>query len=150
MHISTKTYDHNEGLSCCFRQPKATHSHCSLLHGYSLAFTFTFAADTLDDKNWVQDFGGLKELKTWLHDNFDHTWAVDVADPALPAIQQFIRETPIATLRVMPRGVGCERFAEYACEFADELVSAKSDYRVRCMSVEVKEHTNNSAKYVRE
>ena len=33
---STKTYGHEEGLSCCFRQWRATHSHCRLLHGYAL------------------------------------------------------------------------------------------------------------------
>ena len=27
MYRSTKTYDHNEGLSCCFRQWRADHSH---------------------------------------------------------------------------------------------------------------------------
>ena len=41
-YYSTKTYGHNIGLSAVFRQPNADHSHCHLLHGYSLAFTFTF------------------------------------------------------------------------------------------------------------
>ena len=62
-YYSTKTYGHEEGLSCMFRQPLATHSHCSLLHGYALSFSFKFGCDGLDDKNWVVDFGNLKELK---------------------------------------------------------------------------------------
>ena len=41
---STKTYGHEEGLSCCFRQWRATHSHCRLLHGYALSFRLTFAS----------------------------------------------------------------------------------------------------------
>ena len=59
-HYSTKTYGHEEGLSAVFRQPNATHSHCSLLHGYSLGFRLVFSAEVLDDKNWVVDFGGLR------------------------------------------------------------------------------------------
>ena len=70
-YYSTKTYGHNIGLSACFRQPKA-HSHCRFLHGYSLQFKFTFGCSELDNKNWAVDFGGLKPLKAWLEDMFDH------------------------------------------------------------------------------
>ena len=62
-YYSTKHYGHNIGLSAVFRQPNADHSHCHLLHGYSLAFTFKFGCDDLDNKNWAVDFGGLKQLK---------------------------------------------------------------------------------------
>jgi 6-pyruvoyltetrahydropterin/6-carboxytetrahydropterin synthase len=58
-YYSTKTYGHNIGLACVFRQPNADHSHCHLLHGYSLAFKFTFGCKELDDKNWAVDFGEL-------------------------------------------------------------------------------------------
>tara|TARA_R110002094_G_scaffold57143_2_gene68253 strand:- start:541 stop:846 length:306 start_codon:yes stop_codon:yes gene_type:complete len=69
---STKHYGHNVGLSAVFRQPNADHSHCHLLHGYSLAFKFTFGCNKLDNKNWAVDFGGLKGIKAWLEDSFDH------------------------------------------------------------------------------
>ena len=59
MFFSTKTYGHETGLSCAFRQPNATHSHCSLLHGYALSFKFVFGAQELDNKNWAVDFGDL-------------------------------------------------------------------------------------------
>ena len=78
---STKHYGHNIGLSAVFRQPNADHSHCHFLHGYSLAFTFTFGCDHLDNKNWAVDFGGLKPLKKWLEDSFDHKTVVDINDP---------------------------------------------------------------------
>ena len=52
-YYSTKTYGHNIGLSACFRQPHADHSHCRFLHGYSLQFKFTFEADELDNKKSV-------------------------------------------------------------------------------------------------
>ena len=70
-YFSTKCYGHNIGLSAVFRQPLA-HSHCKLLHGYSLSFKFTFGCDELDERNWVVDFGGLKPLKAWLEETFDH------------------------------------------------------------------------------
>ena len=59
IYRSTKTYDHNEGLSCCFRQWRAD-SHCKLLHGYALAFKFVFATRALDARNCCYDFGGLR------------------------------------------------------------------------------------------
>ena len=72
IYKSTKHYGHNIGLSAVFRQPNADHSHCRFLHGYSLAFTFTFACEGLDNKNWAVDFGGLRPIKAWLEDMFDH------------------------------------------------------------------------------
>ena len=71
LHRSTKTYGHDLGFSVAFRQWRAQ-SHCRLLHGYSLAFRFEFAAEELDPRNWVVDFGGLKGLKAMLEQNFDH------------------------------------------------------------------------------
>ena len=52
--------------SCAFRQWRATHSHCSKLHGYQLKAKFWFSGSSLDDKNWIVDFGGLKDLKSKL------------------------------------------------------------------------------------
>ena len=62
-YYSTKTYGHNIGLACVFRQPNADHSHCHLLHGYQLAFKFTFGCKELDNKNWAVDFGGLETFE---------------------------------------------------------------------------------------
>ena len=64
-YVSTKTYGNDRGLSCCFRQWRSTHSHCSLLHGYSIGIKLMFESETLDDRNWVMDFGGLKAFKEW-------------------------------------------------------------------------------------
>ena len=47
-------------LSAVFRQFQCRLPLLHLLHGYSLAFTFTFGCDELDNKNWAVDFGGLK------------------------------------------------------------------------------------------
>jgi 6-pyruvoyltetrahydropterin/6-carboxytetrahydropterin synthase len=147
-YFSTKTYEHSEGLSAVFRQPKATHSHCHLLHGYSLKFKFVFGCDTLDEKNWVVDFGGLKLLKQWLHDCFDHTVIVDIADPELHTIRA-LEAKGIANV-VTFDGVGCEKFAEHAFNFANNLIKDKTDGRCYVVSVECAEHGANSSIYSNE
>ncbi len=144
---STKTYGHERGLSCAFRQPRAFHSHCKLIHGYSLSFSFTFGCLKLDDKNWVVDFGGLKELKQWLEQTFDHTLAVDRDDPHKDDLIQ-LEKVGLADIRLMD-GVGCEKFAQHAYDFAAELIQSKYGDRCWVESVEVREHGANSAIYRR-
>lgn len=144
-YYSTKHYGHNIGLSAVFRQPNADHSHCHLLHGYSLAFTFTFGCDKLDNKNWAVDFGGLKPLKKWLEDNFDHKVVVDSADPELETLK-LLESKGLAELTILD-GVGAEKFAEHAFNFADKLVREASGHRCYCVRAECAEHGANSAIY---
>ena len=142
---STKTYDHNEGLSCCFRQWRAVGSHCQLIHGYALAFKFVFAANELDERNWCVDFGGLKEVKKWLHEHFDHTMIVAQDDPYLPTLQ-LLAATNLVDLRILP-AVGCEAVAQFVFARVNTVVSEETQGRVWVESVEVREHGGNSALY---
>jgi 6-pyruvoyltetrahydropterin/6-carboxytetrahydropterin synthase len=144
-YYSTKTYGHNIGLSAVFRQPNADHSHCHLLHGYSLAFKFTFGCKDLDNKNWAVDFGGLKPLKAWLEDQFDHKLCLDINDPHLEKFKE-LEELNLAEIRLSD-GVGAEKFAEHAFRFADNLITVKTDGRCFVESVECMEHGANSAIY---
>jgi len=144
-YYSTKTYGHNIGLSAVFRQPNADHSHCHLLHGYSLGFKFTFACKELDNKNWAVDFGGLKPLKAWLEDSFDHKTAIDRSDPHMDTFLE-LEKKGLIDLRVFD-GVGAEKFAQHAFEFADTLIKEKTDSRCWVHSVECAEHGANSAIY---
>ena len=168
---STKTYGNDRGLSCCFRQWRATHSHCSTLHGYSIGIKLIFECDTLDDKNWCMDFGGLKEFKAWADYMFDHTLIVAEDDPHLDffkimnnkgnipgsgTLPEWDKLKPhergaLCDLRIVP-AVGCEMFAKMAYDkMADLLVNGKMRYTinptVRIKSVEVFEHGANSATY---
>jgi 6-pyruvoyltetrahydropterin/6-carboxytetrahydropterin synthase len=140
-----KTYGHDEGLSCCFRQWQATHSHCRFLHGYALAFRFTFVTATLDDRGWCVDFGGLKPLRAWLHDMFDHTLIAAADDPELPAWEG-LAAAGLVQLRVLP-AVGCEAFARQAHAWATRFLNAETAGRVRAERVEVSEHDGNTAAY---
>lgn len=147
-YYSTKHYGHNIGLSAVFRQPNADHSHCHLLHGYSLAFTFKFGCNELDNKNWAVDFGGLKPLKAWLEDMFDHKVAIDINDPHLEKFKE-LEAHDLAELRIFD-GVGVEKFAFHAFQFANQLIKEKSDGRCWVQSVECAEHGANSAIYEKE
>ena len=111
-YYSTKTYGHNIGLSAVFRQPHADHSHCKYLHGYSLAFKFTFGANELDNKNWAVDFGGLKPLKQWLEDTFDHKTVIDRNDEFLYKFAE-LENMGLAQITVLD-GVGAEKFAYFS------------------------------------
>lgn len=142
---STKTYDHNEGLSCTFRQWRAGQSHCRLLHGYALAFKFVFVARELDDRHWCFDFGGLKPVRQWLHEMFDHTLLVAADDPERDRLEELGR-LGLADVRILP-AVGCEATARLVYARVNDMVQTSSGGRVWLESVEVREHGGNSALY---
>ena len=146
-YYSTKTYGHNIGLSACFRQPNA-HSHCKFLHGYSLQFKFVFSCDSLDERNWVVDFGGLKPLKAWLENTFDHKVVLDKEDPHMDAFVE-LQSKGLAELTLL-NGVGVEKFAEHAFNFANNLVKEMTNNRCYVVSCECAEHGANSAIYTRD
>ncbi|GLK52196.1 MULTISPECIES: 6-carboxytetrahydropterin synthase [Maricaulis] len=145
-HLSTKTYGNERGLSCCSRQ-WAADSDCSLLHGYSFGFRFVFAAEQLDKRGWVLDFGkgGFGKIRDWLHEMFDHSLLVAEDDPERPALEA-LGERGIARVRVVP-GTSCERMAEMTFHKADEIVREATGGRCWVESVECSEHGSNSAIY---
>ncbi|MFY8211251.1 MAG: 6-pyruvoyl trahydropterin synthase family protein [Candidatus Nanopelagicus sp.] len=169
-YLSTKTYGNDRGLSCCFRQWRSSHSHCSLLHGYSIGIKLVFESETLDDRNWVMDFGGLKAFKEWADWQFDHTTVIALDDPHLSKFKELAKlgkqaEGGVLDLRLV-KDVGCEKFAELAYNTMQEILTAyqlenswihpdgrafESRYPVglgvKLRSVEVFEHAGNSASY---
>jgi 6-pyruvoyltetrahydropterin/6-carboxytetrahydropterin synthase len=172
-YISTKTYGTDRGLSCCFRQWRSTHSHCSLLHGYSIGIRLVFESDTLDSRNWVMDFGGLKAFKEWAEYMFDHTLVIAKDDPHLPMFLKMAElglqdQGGVCDIRLV-EAVGCEKFAELSYNvmndilrtfqsgepwhffLEDKIAEYKPRYPVgqgvRLRSVEVFEHEGNSAVY---
>jgi len=168
-YYSTKTYGNDRGLSCCFRQWKSSHSHCSLLHGYSIGIKLIFESETLDDRNWVMDFGGLKAFKEWSEYMFDHTLVIASDDPHLEKFKSLASlglndVGGVCDLRVVD-AVGCEKFAELAYNIMNTILNvfkegktimiAGKEYGarypvgkgVRLKSAEVFEHAGNSAIY---
>jgi 6-pyruvoyltetrahydropterin/6-carboxytetrahydropterin synthase len=132
--------------SCAFRQWRADHSACRFVHGYQLKAKLWFGGESLDNKNWIVDFGGLKSLKEALQYQFDHTTCVAGDDPELDLFKEMERRGVIQ-LRIMPDGVGIERTAEYVWRVANDHVKQLTNGRCWCEKVEVFEHEDNSATY---
>lgn len=144
-YISTKTYGHDIGLSACFRQHRAD-SHCRFLHGYAISVHLEFAAEELDVRNWVVDFGSLKSLKAALQATLDHKMLVAEDDPKRELLNQLHQEG-VAQIVWVP-ATGCEALAELIFEVAEQwLVDAGYAPRVWMHRVEVREHGANSAIY---
>lgn len=143
-YFSTKTYGPERGLSCVMRQ-WAAQTHCALLHGYSLGFRFVFAAEQLDARGWVIDFGkgGFGPIRDWLHRMFDHTLLVAGDDPARPELAR-LAELGLAEVRVVP-GASCEQLARFVFDYAEPFVRASTGGRCWVVSVECSEHGGNSA-----
>jgi 6-pyruvoyltetrahydropterin/6-carboxytetrahydropterin synthase len=148
MYLSTKTFGHELGLSCAFRQWRAN-SHCNKIHGYALSFKFTFACEVLDDRNWCVNFGGLKYIKEELQRQFDHKLVVAKDDPDLPLLMT-LNTMAVADV-VVQDAVGCEAFAKQAFTIAENwLYDSGAAPRVWIISCEVAEHGANSAIYTGE
>lgn len=154
MFQSTKTYGQEQGLSCAFRQWRADLSHCHLVHGYALGFRFVFECQKRDYRGWVMDFGGLKDLKQALKEQFDHRLAVAQDDPKFGFFAE-LEENGLAHIAVFPEGVGCENFAKRAYELAHEILvkvylEEMVERGLRVVSCECSEHAGNSAIYIAE
>ena len=141
-YISTKIIPMG---STAFRQWRAD-SHCKLIHGYRLQCKLWFTAEELDDKNWIYDFGGCKEIKNILEKQYDHTTVVAADDPELDTFK-LMSEKGMIDLRIAEKGVGIERTAEWVYENANKFVTEQTNNRVRIVKVEVWEHEGNSAIY---
>jgi 6-pyruvoyltetrahydropterin/6-carboxytetrahydropterin synthase len=147
---STKLFD---GFSCVFRQWKAKNTHCRFMHGYGVSFRVWFEG-SLDDRNWVWDFGGMKRAQTkidgmspkaWMDYMFDHTILVAKDDPMLNLIND-LEHNQIAQVRVV-EATGAEKFAEFIFNKLNTFVQTETDGRVRVAKVEFMEHGKNTAIY---
>jgi 6-pyruvoyltetrahydropterin/6-carboxytetrahydropterin synthase len=143
-YISTKTY--NQIGPVAYRQWRAD-SHCNLIHGYALSFHFEFEADTLDARNWVTDFGGLKPLKSVLEDWFDHTLLVAQDDPMREHLLELGR-LKLAKITEVEK-TGCEGIADFLYEYINTILlpnfGSSEAARVWCSKVEVRETDSNMA-----
>jgi 6-pyruvoyltetrahydropterin/6-carboxytetrahydropterin synthase len=147
---STKLFD---GFSTCFRQWRADTTHCKYLHGYGVSFRIWFEG-TLDERNWVWDFGGMKRAKggidgmnpkayfDWL---LDHTVIVAEDDPFLEDFLKMDKDG-IAQVRVVP-ATGAERFAEFLYNKIQAFIDEETGSRVWIAKLEFYEHGKNSAIY---
>lgn len=143
----TSTKEWVDEFPCAYKQWKAD-THCNLNHGYSFSIRVFFGTNQLDKRGWVVDYGGLKELKQLLKDQFDHKTLIAADDPDLETYKK-LESQGILSLTVLP-GVGCERIADMIYKFInsvyipDYLGQGEAD-RVWCYRVEVRETQGNMA-----
>lgn len=147
-YFSSKTYGHDAGFSCCFRQWRAE-SHCRFLHGYAFKVKMLFSATTLDERNWVMDFGALWPIKDYIKTMFDHKTIVAQDDPELGTMQSLAQRELIQLVEV--NEVGCEAFAQLifkAVKLEVQDYNKKHNTAIYLRGVEVSEHDGNSASYM--
>ena len=144
MYRSTKSYHF---LPCAHRQWRDD-GHCRYVHGYDRSVHIVFQCKELDDKCWVMDFGGLKDIKKWLEHLFDHTLLINEDDPEMEFFQEMDRKG-LCQLRVLPN-IGMEGSAKYIFDYVDKWLEKETRGRVNCYSVECRENDKNSAVYYRD
>jgi 6-pyruvoyltetrahydropterin/6-carboxytetrahydropterin synthase len=143
--VSTKEYI--DEFPVAYKQWKAD-THCNKNHGYSFSFKFYFGANELDKRGWVCDYGGFKELKQILKDQFDHKTLIAEDDPQLE-IYKDLHSKGILDLTVLP-AMGCELIADQLYRFMNgvyipDYLGAGESERIWCYRVEVRETKYNMA-----
>ena len=163
MYISTKTYGPTEGFAVCYRQwradrksgksPEQLYSRdeipgCNALHGYAMSFHMEFSCETLDQRNWVCDFGSLRSFKEFLKENFDHTMLVAQDDPEFETFEM-LHNKALAKM-VVVEATGCEALSKFLCEYLNDiwLPEHYPNGGIQCTKFEVRETPSNSAMYI--
>lgn len=144
-YVSTKEFV--DAFPCAYRQWRAD-SHCNHIHGYAFSMKFFFGTNFLDVRNWAADYGGLKELKSVLQDQFDHTLLVASDDPYIETYKM-LQEKNLAKLTILPR-LGCEGLADMLYKYVNgvyipDMWGPGEANRLWCFRVEVRETQSNMA-----
>lgn len=62
---------------------------CRYLHGHNGRAVISLAAEELDDRGMVLDFGDIKAVvSTWIDNELDHRMILHRDDPAVPMLQK--------------------------------------------------------------
>jgi 6-pyruvoyltetrahydropterin/6-carboxytetrahydropterin synthase len=124
--------------------------HCAFVHGYGRYVEFVFEGEP-DHRQWVLDFGDLKDVKTWIDQQWDHRLLLASDDPLLDTFL-VLHDAGGCNINIMDIRQGWGPGIEGSCKFLYDqiqpMISEKTNYRVRIASVRVWEHENNSAYYI--
>ena len=123
--------------------------HCAWVHGYGRYIQFTFEGD-LDERQWVMDFGDLKDIKQWLEEQWDHRVMIASDDPQLDKLKE-MHDLNIMNINVMDVekgwGPGIEASCKFVYDHGQPIITQKTNGRVKITKVEIWEHERNSAVY---
>jgi 6-pyruvoyltetrahydropterin/6-carboxytetrahydropterin synthase len=109
---------------------------------------FYFGTDELDVRNWAADYGGLKDLKAFLEDLFDHTLLVSADDPEMETFK-LLEQKKLAKLTILPK-IGCEGLSDMLYKYVNgvyipDMWGPGEAERLWCYRVEVRETISNMA-----
>ena len=125
-------------------------SRCAWAHGYGRHVEMTFAADELDARGWVVDFGDLRQVKNWIEEQWDHRLLLSSEDPLLEDFLA-LQEKGGCNVNVMDAdqgwGPGIEQSCKYLYDNINPMILERTGGRCRIARVQVWEHENNSAVY---
>lgn len=128
--------------------------HCAFIHGHNWDFGLTFAADKLDENEFVVDFGKLKWIRSWLTERFDHTLLLNEDDPHLAYLEDHLtpclsNQTGACFAKIIRvPNCGAEGLGRWVLEQLNQAFAADPAYRARnvhVQSVTVYEDSKNSA-----
>ena len=123
--------------------------HCAWVHGYGRYIQFTFEGE-LDERQWVMDFGDLRDVKQWLEEQWDHRLLLASDDPHLG---QFKNMHALGTMSINVMdvdkgwGPGIESSCKFVYDHVQPIIAQKTNGRVTLTKVEIWEHERNSAVY---
>jgi len=123
--------------------------HCAWVHGYGRYIQFTFEGE-LDERQWVMDFGDLRDVKQWLEEQWDHRLLLASDDPHLG---QFKNMHALGTMSINVMdvdkgwGPGIEASCKFVYDHVQPIIAQKTNGRVTLTKVEIWEHERNSAVY---
>ena len=124
--------------------------HCRFAHGYGRYVELTFACHSLDDKGWVMDFGGLREVKMIINHEWDHRMLIASDDPLLETFKDLnVKEAIDLNIMNVERGwgPGIESSCKFLYDIIQPYIKEVTDQRVWIKKVQIWEHENNSASY---
>lgn len=135
----TKRYN---DIPFAHRQPNHK-GHCRFIHGHNWGFEFEFEATALDECGFVVDFGGLKTLKSYLDETFDHRLVLNSDDPLAAQLNE-AQELCGDSIITVP-DCSCEGLAAFVLASAQTILSGMTDGRVTVRRVTCFEDSKNSA-----
>jgi 6-pyruvoyltetrahydropterin/6-carboxytetrahydropterin synthase len=151
MYYSTKKFG---PISTGHRQWRAAEirdsSRCAWAHGYGRYVELTFAASELDARGWVVDFGGLRNVKSFLDHEWDHRLLLSSDDPLLA---EFLALDKLGGCNVNVMdvtkgwGPGIEQSCKFVYDHIEPLITKQTEGRCTIAKVQIWEHEKNTAIY---
>lgn len=124
--------------------------HCRHVHGYGRYVQFTFACSELDHRQWVMDFGDLKDVRKKIESWWDHRLLLASDDPHLDKFLD-MENWGGASIHIMDvtkgHGPGIEGSCKFIYDNVQPMIHSKTNGRVWIKQVQIWEHESNSAIY---